>query len=206
MGARCGPLSPERARSALLTAILSKCRELSRADAGSLYLLDDLGDGRVLRWKLAQNGSVDVDFEERVLPITKKSLAGYVAMTGETLVIDDAYNLPADAEYSINTSFDQENGYMTKSMLVFPMTTHTGDIIGVLQLINRKRSGTTAKLTAATVPAEVVSFEPQVADLMRSLAGQAAVAVENNLLYESIQRLLGEVVTAALKQNERSDP
>src|SRR5437016_3729658 len=175
-------LSTVRDHSVLLTMILSKARELSRADAGSLYLLDDLGEGKVLRWKLAQNGSVDVDFEERVLPITKKSLAGYVALTGETLVIDDAYNLPAGAEYSINTSFDQENGYMTKSMLVFPMTTHTGDIIGVLQLINRKRSGTTAKLTAATVPAEVVSFEPQVADLMRSLAGQAAVAVENNLL------------------------
>src|SRR5438128_8114653 len=105
-------------------------------------------------------------------------------MTGETLVIDDAYNLPSGAEYSIDASFDQENGYLTKSMLVFPMTTHTGDIMGVLQLINRKRTGARAKLAAATVPAEVVSFEPQVVDLMRSLAGQAAVAVENNLLYE----------------------
>jgi HD-GYP domain-containing protein (c-di-GMP phosphodiesterase class II) len=199
-------LSTERDHSALLTTILSKCRQLSRADAGSLYLLDDLGEGRVLRWKLAQNDSVDVDFEERVLPITKKSLAGYVALTGETLVIDDAYNLPAGAEYSINTSFDQENGYLTKSMLVFPMTTHTGDIIGVLQLINRKRSGTRAKLTAATVPEEVVPFEPQVADLMRSLAGQAAVAVENNLLYESIERLFEGFVTAAVTAIEQRDP
>src|SRR5258708_6340133 len=206
MGARCGPLSPERARSALLTAILSKCRELSRADAGSLYLLDDLGDGRVLRWKLAQNGSVDVDFEERVLPITKKSLAGYVAMTGETLVIDDAYNLPAGAEYSINTSFDQENGYLTKSMLVFPMTTHKGDIVGVLQLINRKHAGAPAKLTAQTVPTEVISFEPQVVEIMRSLAGQAAVAVENNLLYESIERLFEGFVTAAVTAIEQRDP
>ncbi len=141
-----------------------------------------------------------------MLPITKKSLAGYVALTGETLVIDDAYNLPAGAEYSINTSFDQENGYLTKSMLVFPMTTHKGDIVGVLQLINRKRAGAPAKLTAQTVPTEVISFEPQVVEIMRSLAGQAAVAVENNLLYESIERLFEGFVTAAVTAIEQRDP
>src|SRR6266513_529830 len=48
-------LATERDHSVLLTKILSKARELSRADAGSLYLLDDLGEGKVLRWKLAQN-------------------------------------------------------------------------------------------------------------------------------------------------------
>ncbi len=199
-------LSTERDHSALLTKILSKARELSRSDAGSLYLLDDLGAGKVLRWKLAQNDSVDVDFEERVLPITKKSLAGYVAMTGETLVIDDAYDPPEGAEYSINTSFDQENGYLTRSMLVFPMLNHAGEVIGVLQLINRKRPGTPAKLTAASVPHEVIPFEKEMVELMRSLAGQAAVAVENNLLYESIERLFEGFVTAAVTAIEQRDP
>ena len=199
-------LATERDHSTLLTKILSKARELSRSDAGSLYLLDDLGGGKVLRWKLAQNDSVDVDFEERVLPITKKSLAGYVAMTGETLVIDDAYNPPPGAEYSINTSFDQENGYLTRSMLVFPMTTHTGEVIGVLQLINRKRPGAPVKLTAETVPHEVIAFDKEMVELMRSLAGQAAVAVENNLLYESIERLFEGFVTAAVTAIEQRDP
>jgi HD-GYP domain-containing protein (c-di-GMP phosphodiesterase class II) len=199
-------LATERDHSTLLRKILSKARELSRSDAGSLYLLDEIGGGKVLRWKLAQNDSVDVDFEERVLPITKKSLAGYVAMTGETLVIDDAYNPPPGAEYSINTSFDQENGYLTRSMLVFPMTTHGGDVIGVLQLINRKRPGAAAKLTAETVPHEVIPFEKEMVELMRSLAGQAAVAVENNLLYESIERLFEGFVTAAVTAIEQRDP
>jgi len=195
-------LSTERDHSALLRKILSKARELSRSDAGSLYLLDE----GVLRWKLAQNDSVDVDFEERVLPITKKSRAGYVAMTGETLVIDDAYTPPVGAEYSINTSFDQENGYLTRSMLVFPMTNHAGEVIGVLQLINRKRPGTRAKLTAASVPDEVIPFDNEIVELMRSLAGQAAVAVENNLLYESIERLFEGFVTAAVTAIEQRDP
>ena len=200
-------LSTERDHSVLLTKILSKARELSRADAGSLYLLDDADEGRVLRWKLAQNDSVDVDFEERLLPITKKSLAGYVAMTGETLVIDDAYDLPRNAEYSINRSFDEENGYLTRSILVFPMTNHVGEVIGVLQLINRKRtSAKGTKLTAATVPDEVISFDKEIVEVMRSLAGQAAVAVENNLLYESIERLFEGFVTAAVTAIEQRDP
>jgi len=199
-------LSTVRDHSVLLTMILGKARELSRADAGSLYLLDEEEGQRVLRWKLAQNDSLDVDFEERVLPITKKSLAGYVAMTGETLVIDDAYDLPPEAEYSINTSFDEKFGYLTRSILVFPMTNHVGDIIGVLQLINRKRAGTHAKLTAATVPDEVVPFDQETVDVMRSLAGQAAVAVENNILYESIERLFEGFVTAAVTAIEQRDP
>jgi len=200
-------LSTVRDHQVLLTMILSKARELSRADAGSLYLLDEVNGQRVLRWKLAQSNSIDVGtFEEKILPITRKSLAGYVAMTGETLVIDDAYNLPADAEYSINTSFDTQNHYLTRSLLVFPMTNHVGDIIGVLQLINRKKSGAPAKLTAENVPNEVIPFDDETLEMMRALAGQAAVAVENNLLYESIERLFEGFVTAAVTAIEQRDP
>lgn len=200
-------LSAERDHSVLLTTILTKARELSRSDAGSLYLLDEVDDQKVLRWTLAQNDSIDVgSFEEKILPITRRSLAGYVALTGETLVIDDAYNLPADAEYTINRSFDEENHYLTRSMLVFPMTNHVGELIGVLQLINRKRQGAPSRLTAVNVPQEVISFDRDTIELMRSLAGQAAVSVENNLLYESIERLFEGFVTAAVTAIEQRDP
>jgi HD-GYP domain-containing protein (c-di-GMP phosphodiesterase class II) len=201
-------LSTVRDHSVLLTMILSKARDLARADAGSLYLMDRHPDGApALRWKLAQNDSIEVAaFEEKLLPITRKSLAGYVAMTGEPLVIDDAYNLPTGAEYEINRTFDEQNGYLTRSLLVFPMTNHVGDIIGVLQLINRKRSGAPPKLTALTVPAEVIPFDDDIVEIMRALAGQAAVAVENNLLYESIERLFEGFVTAAVTAIEQRDP
>src|SRR5438132_1557253 len=200
-------LSTERDHSVLITKILGKARELSRADAGSLYLLDEVNGEKVLRWKLAQNDSIDVEsFEEKILPITRKSLAGFVALTGETLVIDDAYNLPETAEYTINRSFDEKNAYLTKSLLVFPMTNHAGEVIGVLQLINRKRADAPARLTASSVPREVVPFDEETVALMRSLAGQAAVAVENNLLYESIERLFEGFVTAAVTAIEQRDP
>jgi HD-GYP domain-containing protein (c-di-GMP phosphodiesterase class II) len=200
-------LSTVRDHAVLLTMILSKARELSRADAGSLYLLDEFDGNKVLRWKLAQNDSIDVEgFEEKILPITRKSLAGYVAMTGETLVIDDAYDLPVDAEYEINRSFDEKNGYLTRSLLVFPMTNHAGEVIGVLQLINRKKLGAPSRLTAENVPDNVISFLDETADIMRALASQAAVAVENNLLYESIERLFEGFVTAAVTAIEQRDP
>lgn len=200
-------LSTVRDHSVLLTMILSKARELSRADAGSLYLVDEVNENKVLRWKLAQNSSIDVDaFEETILPATRKSLAGYVAMTGETLVIPDAYNLPPEAEYEINRSFDEKNGYLTKSLLVFPMTNHAGDVIGVLQLINRRRLGATLRLNALNIPENVVAFDDDTAEIMRALASQAAVAVENNLLYESIERLFEGFVTAAVTAIEQRDP
>lgn len=200
-------LSTVRDHDVLLTMILRKSRELSRADAGSLYLIEEEpGQGRMLRWMLAQNDSIDVSFEEKVLPITKKSLAGYVALTGETLVIDDAYGLPATAEYSFNTSFDRETGYLTKSLLVFPMSNHLGDIIGVIQLINRKRSGAPGKLTAAEVSDQVIPFDGPTVRLMRSLGSQAAVALENNLLYESIEKLFEGFVTASVTAIEQRDP
>ena len=200
-------LSAERDHSVLLTTILTKARELSRSDAGSLYLLDEADGQKVLRWKLAQSDSIDVvSFEEKILPITRRSLAGYVALTGETLVIDDAYNLPGDAEYTINRSFDEENHYLTRSMLVIPMTNHVGELIGVLQLINRKKQGAPPRLTADIAPQEVISFDRDTIELMRSLAGQAAVAVENNLLYESIERLFEGFVTAAVTAIEQRDP
>jgi HD-GYP domain-containing protein (c-di-GMP phosphodiesterase class II) len=199
-------LQTVRNHNELLGLILSKSRELSRSDAGSLYLIDDSPDGKVLRWKLAQNDSIPVNFQEKVLPITRKSLAGCVALTGETLVIDDAYNLPPDAEYTINRSFDEENGYLTRSMLVFPMRTHNGEIIGVLQLINRKKSGAPDVLTAADVAEQVIPFDDHAIRLMQSLAGQAAVALENNHLYKSIERLFEGFVTASVTAIEQRDP
>jgi HD-GYP domain-containing protein (c-di-GMP phosphodiesterase class II) len=200
-------LSTVRDHSVLLTMILSKARELSRSDGGSLFLVGEQDGARVLRWKLAQNDSIDTEsFEEKILPITRKSVAGYVAMTGETVNINDAYALPEGAEYEINRSFDAKNGYLTRSMLVFPMTNHVGDVIGVLQLINRKRAGAPQRLTAETVPHEVIPFDEDIVDIMGALAGQAAVAVENNLLYESIERLFEGFVTAAVTAIEQRDP
>ena len=134
-------LTTEKHYDALLELILSQARRITHADAGSLYIVetDDQG-GRRLRFKLSQNQSrPDIPFVEFTIPIDHASLAGYAATEGEPLVIDDVYMLPGDVAYSFNRSFDERYGYRTKSMLVIPMQNHQGDVIGVLQLINRKR-------------------------------------------------------------------
>src|SRR2546423_905251 len=111
-------LSAERDLDALLEMILNKGREITRSDAGSLYVVETTPEGeRCLRFKLAQNDSVHVEFKESTLPISADSVAGYVALAGEILMIDDVYALPADSPFRFNTGFDEKVGYRTTSML-----------------------------------------------------------------------------------------
>jgi HD-GYP domain-containing protein (c-di-GMP phosphodiesterase class II) len=201
-------LSTERDLNTLLEMILSQARALTDADAGSLYLVETAEDGtKRLRFKLAQNRSrPEIPFVDFTIPISKASIAGYVASTSEPLVLDDAYELPPDVEYSINRSIDEKYGYRTKSMLTIPMSDHKDQVIGVLQLINRKTSPDVVLATPADFEDAVVPFTGRTVELVSSLAGQAAVAIENSELYESIERLFEGFVMAAVIAIEQRDP
>ena len=178
-------LSAERDLDALLEMILTKGREITRSDAGSLYVVETTPEGeRCLRFKLAQNDSVHVEFKESTLPISADSVAGYVALAGEILMIDDVYALPADSPFRFNTGFDEKVGYRTTSMLVVPMKTPGGETIGVLQLINCKRIPTQA---------EVLPFPERYRNLAASLASQAGVAIQNARLFQELGAALQEV-------------
>src|SRR5262245_54670773 len=132
-------LSTERDLLKLGELILRKSREITAADAGSLYLVEgDEEKGKLLRFKITQNDSMEMSYEESVIPLTKESIAGYVASTGETLNIPDVYDIPEDQEYKFNRHFDEHTGYRTTSTLAVPMKNHKGEIVGVIQLINRK--------------------------------------------------------------------
>src|SRR5213083_2121748 len=109
-------------------------------------------------------------------------------------------------EYTINRSFDERYGYRTKSMLVIPMKDHKDEIIGVLQLINRKRNFDAILTTSADVDRQVVPFSKRTVELVTALAGQAAVAIENSRLYEDIERLFEGFVLAAVTAIEQRDP
>ena len=100
------------------------------------------------------------------MPIDQASLAGYAASEGEPLVIDDVYVLPPDVEYAFNRSFDQRYGYRTKSMLVIPMVNHHGEVIGVLQLINRKRDFAARLATPEEADRQIISYSPHTVKLV----------------------------------------
>jgi len=200
-------LSSEHDHDKLLEMILQKSREIASSDAGSLYLAEESEEGgKVLRFKLAQNDSIQAEaFKEFTVPIDRKSLAGFVAETGEILTLDDAYQIPNGKEYSFNSNFDERFGYRTKSLLVLPMQNNLSEIIGVLQLINRKKSKKT-KLTPDSVEENVVPFDQKSIELVSSLASQAAVCIENNLLCKNIERLFEGFVTASVTAIEQRDP
>ena len=201
-------LGTERDLKTLLDLILTQARRITQSDAGSLYLVEASEQGaKRLRFRLAQTFSKpEVPFVEFTIPVDRTSLAGYAAVTGEPLVIDDAYFLPPDVEYSINRSFDERHGYRTKSMLVIPMKDHREQVIGVLQLINRKRTFDSVLATPAEVEREVVPFSKRTVELVTALAGQAAVAIENSRLYEDIEKLFEGFVKAAVLAIEQRDP
>jgi HD-GYP domain-containing protein (c-di-GMP phosphodiesterase class II) len=201
-------LGTERDLKTLLDLILTQARRITQSDAGSLYLVETGNSGaKRLRFRLAQTYSKpDVPFVEHTIPVDRASLAGYAAITGDPLVIDDAYFLPPDVEYTINRTFDERYGYRTKSMLVIPMKDHKDEIIGVLQLINRKRTFEGVLSAPADVEAQVVPFSKRTVELVTALAGQAAVAIENSRLYEDIERLFEGFVTAAVLAIEQRDP
>jgi HD-GYP domain-containing protein (c-di-GMP phosphodiesterase class II) len=199
-------LSTERNTDALLELILSKSREITSADAGSLYLVEEeSGGGKHLVFKLTQSHSHSVPFRQFTLPIDTRSIAGYAAATGQILNIKDAYrirNLP----FRLNRDFDQKFGYRTKSMLVLPMKNQKDEVIGVLQLINSKRHAGAKLISRKIVEGEVVAFSQSSQDLASSLASQAAVALENNLLYRDIEKLFEGFVRASVTAIESRDP
>ncbi|MCU1287433.1 MAG: metal dependent phosphohydrolase [Acidobacteriales bacterium] len=236
-------LSAEHNTAKLLEMILTKVREITRSDAGSLYLVEQAeleeagaepttaGEGgtvtdlipsteigavsklvkqaeskKRLRFKLAQNDSVNIPFREQTMDISKKSIAGYVAMTGQHVNIEDAYHLPPDVPFSINRKFDEDSGYRTKSILAVPMKNQKDEIVGVLQLINSKRDFDTKLETLSVVLQQVVPFVERQRAIVESLASQAAVALENSQLYEAIQRLFEGFVRAAVIAIEARDP
>ena len=191
----------------LLELILTKAREITHSDAGSLYLVEesDTGDRR-LRFTLTQNDSVDVPFEQFTIPINGESVAGYVALTGQVVNLADAYHPPLGSTFKVNRAFDTQIGYRTKSMLVVPMKTQKEEIIGVLQLINCKPDLQRRFASPAEIEREVEPFGARYTDFAVSLASQAAVSLENSRLYENIQTLFEGFVKASVTAIESRDP
>jgi HD-GYP domain-containing protein (c-di-GMP phosphodiesterase class II) len=190
----------------LLHLILSKSREITCSDAGSVYLVNRNEESPSLLFKVAQNDSIPNNpFQEFAMPLTRKSLAGYVALTGESLNLPDAYNLSPDVPYQLDRSFDTSMPYRTCSVLVLPMQDQDGEIIGVLQLINRKLTSDIV-LTAENAIVVTQPYSEWEERIVRSLASQAAISIERNQLQKSIENLFEGFVRASVQIIEARDP
>ncbi len=199
-------LSSERNTESLLELILTKSREITTADAGSLYLVEPAGEGeKHLIFTLTQCESQSVPYRQFTLPIDRNSIAGYTAATGEVMNIHDVYRM-GKLPFKHNRDFDKKFGYRTKSMMVVPMKNQKDEVIGVLQLINAKRRAGVKLTSPKEAVEQVVPFSRRSQELALSLASQAAVALENNLLYRDIQQLFEGFVKASVTAIESRDP
>ena len=196
-------LSSEKDTLKLLDLIINNSMDLTSSDAGTIYLIveaetgnpsfikGNLRQGKLLKFTITKNRSIPVSVSESLLSISPQSICGYTAITGKSLIIDDAYTIPAKEKYCHNKTFDLATGYVTKSILSVPMRTHEDKIMGVIQLINKKKIGI-AKVDYSQKNHldNIVSYDYRDELVITSLVGQAAVALENSLLYRDMENLL----------------
>jgi len=161
----------------LLKIILDTALHIVDGDRGTLYVVD-VQKGEL--WSKLFVGSERVTIK---LPIGK-GIAGYVAATGDTINLEDAY---LDARF--NPNVDKKTGYRTKTVLCMPLKNKDGVIVGVLQLLNKHRG----------------LFTRDDENFIRALSIHAAIAIENARLYEAekaFQEMREEVRLAAKIQLE----
>ncbi|HUN69446.1 MAG TPA: HD domain-containing phosphohydrolase [Burkholderiales bacterium] len=183
-------LSAERDINRLLESILTAAKSITRADGGTLYRVTE---EKTLRFEIMRTTSLQYYLGGTTgtpipfYPIhllgkdgkpNHSMVAAYVALTGETVNIPDAYAAEG-FDFSGTRNFDKKTGYRSKSFLTVPMKNHENEIIGVLQLINASdpRSG------------EIVPFSPSDQRLAESLASQAAIALTNRMLIIQLEEL-----------------
>ena len=125
----------------LLERILTETRRIVNADAGSIYVVEE----DRIKIKYGQN---DTHLKELApgeklpyscfsFPINEKQICGYVASTGKSVNIKDCYKIPESEPSKFNKNSDIMTNYRTKSMYTFPLKNANGQILGVLQIINK---------------------------------------------------------------------
>jgi len=184
----------------LLERILFEARKVVRADAGSIYVKQSVEENGVILEKLSIKYAQNETFQKLLppgqkmiysifsVPINEKSISGYSGYTGKIVNVPDMYNIPSNAPYSFNSSFDKLTGYKTTSSLTFPLITADGRLLGVIQVMNK-----TDNLGNAVPFSEDDEF------LMTHFAANATVALQRAYLTRSM-------ILRMIKMAELRDP
>jgi HD-GYP domain-containing protein (c-di-GMP phosphodiesterase class II) len=205
-------LSSERDIRTLLGLILQKCRQVTGADAGSVYVLEGEGSAadKRLHFMLSQNDSLGIDFQEFTLGVDERSIVGKAVLQARPINIPDLEGLgqPGQNPEGVlhDRSFDEKTGYSARSMLTVPMLSAHAEVIGVIQLINRKRNPEARLTDAGDFAAQVIPFDSRAEEFALALASQAGISLENAMLYDEIRRLFEGFVDASVTAIESRDP
>ncbi len=183
-------LSTEKDHRVLLEKILLSAMELSNADGGTIYSVNDkqelvfdtlINKSLGIHW----GGTTDKSIDIPSIPLyiyqqpNESALVSIAATRGKVINIKDAYHVE---EYDVTAAkeMDKKNGYRTKSVLTLPMNNHENDLTGVLQLIN-----------ATDSDHQVIEFSPAIERSIRALSSLAAVIITNKQLIDQMEALFG---------------
>jgi len=197
-------MASERDIGKLLALILESCRHVTGADAGSVYVVEDEAGAKRLRFMLSQNDSIPINFREFTLAVDGNSIVGQAVLSGQPINIPDLSKLREATQtrtLSHNRSFDDKTGYRARSMLTVPMMSAMGEVIGVVQLINKKRDP-----ARPLGDSEAVPFDAAAEELALAWVAQAGVSLEKALLYDEIRQMFDGFVDAAVVAIEQRDP
>lgn len=205
-------LSQQRDIDSLLEIILTQAREVTGADAGSVYIVEGDDHNLTLRFKASQNDSRPVDSRGFTMAVSGASIVGTCVMTSDVINIADLYNLNPPGlgnnpwGFVHDRSFDDKYQYQTRSMLTVPMISARRQVIGVIQLINKRARSMIALEGPADFDRGVVPFDDASCAYANSLASQAGIALETAQLYDEVRTLFDGFVRASVTAIEARDP
>jgi HD-GYP domain-containing protein (c-di-GMP phosphodiesterase class II) len=208
-------LSQERDIESLLAIILRRACEVTSSDAGSVYIVEgheeDLTKRR-LRFAVSQNESRNVQSAGFTMPVASSSIVGSCVLSGLPINVPDLYKLDQPGVgnnqwgFVHDRGFDDKYQYQGRSVLAVPMISARDEVIGVIQLINKRGKGFISLQDPSDFEQGVVPFDDISEKYVSALASQAGIALENVLLYEEVRSLFDSFVKASVTAIESRDP
>ncbi len=200
-------LTAEKDVNKLLELILTECIKITDSDAGSIYIKEQVEENPQIIFMYTFNTSMSFPFKSFKMPINMNSISGACAMTG------DIYNFKSMSDtleilgFHHNRSFDESYGYKTCNMLVIPLKNYSNEIIGVLQLINKKIDPT-FRFTAYSndFVTHVTPYGVSDEKIVGALASQAAMLIERGILFNDIEHLLDSMIDTLVTALDSRDP
>ncbi len=190
-------LSAEKDLSRLLDRILTEAIDITHCDAGTVYIREE--NELVFHNMITRSKSLHIirrvaaDMPPPV-PLSRTHVCACCALEGKLINIPDVY-LNSEYNFAGTRSYDELNGYSTRSMLVVPMQDDQGRCIGVLQLLN-----------ALDGQGRLIPFSPETESVIQALGSLAAVSLNNRLLQQAVSDILHSFVTAMVAAIDARSP
>lgn len=189
----------------LLNTIVRSAMNLLHCDAGSLFLAKDASH---LSFEVAMNDTVEFEFQKVKIPMDRPGVATRSFRTGTAFSIRDVYRIPNSLKGVLfDSSLDRRIGYRTRSVLAVPLKNSKGQVLGVLQLLNKKNSSRSSwPVGREPLIQKMPSFDRDDLELMESFAAVAAASLENQGLYRQIEDIFESFVKASVVAIDARDP